>query len=223
MTIVNTKKWALWPRLTSSVIWLNYIQDDAHTVLIVVSNQPLVGVGSICSDNSVAFKTAFGSLMIWDHNTGPWLELGQLRAMLFMYHLVGVENGKWFDLSCLSGWVYYLLGNIDVLPVPWKQLFDVLLFAYEALASRGTWRTVCYFLQVLDRLLNRFQVYFFANFWGCPSKASFFIFLLRVIIVFSISFDVLLCLTRAFWSAVRFRHFWCAMTHRLDYSWVARF
>lgn len=55
---------------------LHYIQDDANTVLVVISDQALVGVGSICSHDSVAFEAAFGSLMIWNHNARARLELG---------------------------------------------------------------------------------------------------------------------------------------------------
>jgi len=76
MAVVNPKERAFRPVLVYSVLWLDDIQDNADTVFIIVPDETLVCVGSICSDYSVAFKTTFGYFVVRDHDPHARLQLG---------------------------------------------------------------------------------------------------------------------------------------------------
>ena len=139
VTVIYAEEGALRPRLRLSVFRLNYIQNYANSVLVIVPNQALIGIGGIRSDDSVSLKTTFGSLMVWDYDSYPWLKCkGQLFIRVFKNHLVRIKNCQRLDLSGLTSIVNYFLSNINILPVSFKQIFQILSLTNEALASRCT-------------------------------------------------------------------------------------
>ena len=64
-----------------------HVQNDRDSILIVVPNNALVGVCSICPHNSVSFKRAFRRLEVWPLE---FLRVGHVRPE---------------KINCLSFWV----------------------------------------------------------------------------------------------------------------------
>ena len=73
MTIIYTKEGALGPCLMLSVLRFYYIQNYRDPVLIISSDEPLIGIRSVCPNDSVPAETALSSLMIGNHYPGPRL------------------------------------------------------------------------------------------------------------------------------------------------------
>jgi hypothetical protein len=64
VTIENSKETNLWPFDAARelfVLWLQDVQDDRHTVFIVLPNDPLISIGSIRFN----VATFFGACLRW--------------------------------------------------------------------------------------------------------------------------------------------------------------
>ena len=126
---------------------LHYIEDDRHSILIVVADEALVSICRIGSDNSISFVAALGRLMV--RNDDPSAR-GQRQCsrlcQFFMYHMVCVNDGQWLNLSWLS-WVRIdLLSNVHALPIFLEQFLEVLSLTNELLAGTCTAWSICYLL-----------------------------------------------------------------------------
>ena len=70
MAIVNPEKRALRPVLAVFVLRLHDIENDSHTVFVVVSDNPLVGIGRIRRDYSVPLGGALCRLVFGEEYLG---------------------------------------------------------------------------------------------------------------------------------------------------------
>ena len=75
VSVEDTKEADLWPIYfqIGFILWFQNIQDDAHSILVVVSDDSLVCVGSIWLYYSTFLLTCFRWLMILQLN-GFWIE-----------------------------------------------------------------------------------------------------------------------------------------------------
>jgi len=75
MAVIYAKKWASWPR-TILLIWLGLqdVQNNWHSVFIVVPDEALVGVSCVASNHSISLARCFGWLIVWDYNLCSRLE-----------------------------------------------------------------------------------------------------------------------------------------------------
>ena len=74
VTIVHSEERTLGPGLMLSMLWLHDVQDNRHAVFIIVSNDTLMSLCSICTDNAIAFKAALCRLVIRNADTGAWFK-----------------------------------------------------------------------------------------------------------------------------------------------------
>lgn len=72
MTIIDTEERTSRPRLMLAVLWLDDVEDDRDSILVVVTHQSLVCIGSIGSNDSIAFVAALSGLVIRDDNACSW-------------------------------------------------------------------------------------------------------------------------------------------------------
>jgi hypothetical protein len=77
MAIKNTEKGTLWPVVWFFIWGFHYVQNNAHSVLIVVPNYSLVSVCSIASYNSIFLYRALS-----------WLKIRQLYIIGIWFWLV---------------------------------------------------------------------------------------------------------------------------------------
>ena len=82
MAVVDSKEAALWPVLVLSVRWLGDIENDGHSVFIVIPYEALVCNCRVGSHNSISFHTALSWLLIRDNDSCPRLE-GKFRLVSF--------------------------------------------------------------------------------------------------------------------------------------------
>lgn len=93
MAVVNTEERTFGPLLSLPGLWLNDVQDNADSVLVVVSNKALVRIGCVCSHDAVPFEATLGSLVVRDLNVHAWLQRKGVLFVAVAYHLVNVRNG----------------------------------------------------------------------------------------------------------------------------------
>ena len=74
MPVVDAKERALRPVLVGPTWRLQNVENDAHTVFVVVPHQPLVRIGGVGAHYSVSLERAFRRLMVWNYNLLSWLE-----------------------------------------------------------------------------------------------------------------------------------------------------
>ena len=93
MSIVNSQERARWPCFLLAMFGLHYIEDDRHSILIVVADEALVGICRIGSDNSISFVAALGRLMVRNNDASAWCQ-GQSCGLLliFVHHAVCVDH-----------------------------------------------------------------------------------------------------------------------------------
>lgn len=94
VTIIDSEKAAFGPLLVLSVLRLYDVQNNADSVFVVGSHQPLVCIRCVGSDNSISLERALGGLMVGNHYSETWLQLLWLflcRGVL-VHHLVDIQN-----------------------------------------------------------------------------------------------------------------------------------
>ena len=95
MTVIHAEERASRPCFVLSVLWLDDVQDDGHTVLVVVSYQALISVGSVGPDDTVPFVAALRWLVIRDDNPGAWRQWQSCCFLLLLVdHRVGVDHSE---------------------------------------------------------------------------------------------------------------------------------
>lgn len=72
--IVHTKETALGPLLILPVSWLRDIQNDRHSVLVVVSDETLIGNCRVRPDDTVSLDGAFRGFLIRQYDSGSRLQ-----------------------------------------------------------------------------------------------------------------------------------------------------
>ena len=75
------------------VLRLDYVQDDADAVFVVVAHEALVCIGCICTNNPISLITALGRLMVRNNDASAWCQ-GQSCGLLliFVHHAVCVDH-----------------------------------------------------------------------------------------------------------------------------------
>ena len=72
MPIVDCEVRTRRPRLQHSVLGLDYIENDADSVLVVAADQALIGISCIGANNPTPFMTALGHFVVRDHDSHAW-------------------------------------------------------------------------------------------------------------------------------------------------------
>ena len=139
VAVVDAEERAGRPGLVLPVLRLHDVEDDGDPVLVVIANQPLVGVGGVGPHDAVALVAALGRLVVGDDDAGPWSE-GQSCCLLLLlvHHRIGVNNGERADLCGFTRLRINFILHVHALPIALKQLFEVLLLSNKLLASRRT-------------------------------------------------------------------------------------
>ena len=128
MTVIHSEEWAFGPVFMLAMLWFHYVQDDRNSILIVSSDQALVGVCRISPYYPVPPQTAFCRLMIWHHYPRARLQR-QLTSVLiiafnscvFMKHQINIQSRERLDLGrdpCLR---VNLLRYVNVILVLFKE------------------------------------------------------------------------------------------------------
>jgi hypothetical protein len=128
MTIVDTEEGALRPVLILPVIRLDNVQNDGDSVFIVCSDETLVGIGSICSDNPVPLQTALCRLMVGDDYPAARLQRELLGFIIFIAivdHLVNILCCEYLSLRACQR--VKLLGHIKTRLVSFEECLQSLL------------------------------------------------------------------------------------------------
>lgn len=74
MTIENTEESTLWPIFAFLTRWLHNVEYDRNTILVIVTNDSLIGIGSIAGYDAVLANRAFGLLKVRKLNcVGIWI------------------------------------------------------------------------------------------------------------------------------------------------------
>ena len=60
MTVKNSEKRAPWPILTILIFGPHNVENNAHSIFVVVSDQTLVSICCISPDHAVAFARSLG-------------------------------------------------------------------------------------------------------------------------------------------------------------------
>ena len=69
MPIIDAKEGAGRPRFMLPVLGLDNVENDRNAILVVVSDEALVRIGRIGSDNAIPFIAALCRLMVRDDNS----------------------------------------------------------------------------------------------------------------------------------------------------------
>ena len=87
--VIDTEEGALGPFCTAVLLrlGLHYVEYDGNSVLVVVSDDSLVRVRSVCGDNAVSFGTVLGGLIVRHQLLDV---LNSARAYLLPYTLVKI-------------------------------------------------------------------------------------------------------------------------------------
>lgn len=87
--IIYAEEGALGPFCTAVLLRLrlHYVEYDGNSVLVVVSDNPLVRVSSVCGDNAVSLGTVLGGLIVRHQLFDV---LNSARAYLLPYTLVKI-------------------------------------------------------------------------------------------------------------------------------------
>ena len=84
VAVVDPEEGAFGPSLTRFGwlrLWSHDVENNGNSVFIIVPNNALVGVGSICSHDSVALRGELGTLVV-GHQTGDDVSLGYLFYLI---------------------------------------------------------------------------------------------------------------------------------------------
>jgi hypothetical protein len=65
MTVKYTKESAFRPIITFFARWLHNVKNDGDSILIVVSDYPLVSICSITRNNAILSNGTLGLLKVW--------------------------------------------------------------------------------------------------------------------------------------------------------------
>jgi hypothetical protein len=93
VTVVNTEERTFGPLLSLPGLWLNNVQDNTDSILVVVSHKALVSISCVCSHDAVPFEAELSSLVVRDLNSHTWLQRKGVLFVAVAYHLVNVRNG----------------------------------------------------------------------------------------------------------------------------------
>jgi hypothetical protein len=75
VSVKNSKETNLWPISFPLLIFrFKNVQDNRDSVFIVLTNNTLVSICSISSDQTISFKRMLRWLMIWNYNFMSWLK-----------------------------------------------------------------------------------------------------------------------------------------------------
>lgn len=117
MAIVNAEKGAFGPFFVFPVVRLDDVEDDTHSVFVVVPDQTLVSIGCVTSHHSVPLVGASGLLVVRDLDPRARLQRILPRFVIFdflVHHLFCLSSRELLHLrhSCL---VRYLLALRNLL------------------------------------------------------------------------------------------------------------
>jgi hypothetical protein len=65
MTVKYTKESAFRPIITFFTWWLHNVKNDRDSILIIVSDYPLVSICSITRNNAILSNGTLGLLKVW--------------------------------------------------------------------------------------------------------------------------------------------------------------
>ena len=111
MTIKHSEKCTLGPVIAFLIRWFHNIQDNWNSIFIVISNNSLICICCISSDQSVFPYWAFGWLKIWQLNS-----VRILLRLIAKYKRVDIKN-----IDCHRTWIRtclnlrYLIGRSSIL------------------------------------------------------------------------------------------------------------
>ena len=117
MSVVNAEKGAFGPFFVFPVVRLDDVEDDADSVFVVVPDQTLISVCCVASNHSVPLVGASGLLVVWNLDSGAWLQRILPRFVVFdllVHHLLCLGCRELLHLghACL---VRYLLALRNLL------------------------------------------------------------------------------------------------------------
>lgn len=75
MSIINSKEWASWPFFNLLEFWLNYVQNDANSILIIVPDNTLMCICRVAAYDSILFACKL-----------CWMVRGNESIDLFLFH-----------------------------------------------------------------------------------------------------------------------------------------
>lgn len=148
MAVINTEKGTGWPSFMLSVLWLNYVQNDAYSILIVVSYQPLIRVRSIRPNYPVPLITTLRGFVVGYNDSSARCQL-QFRGLLnnFGHHFVNIYDCQRFYCSRLSRLGINFVSHIHILPIFRKKILQICIWtANKTLTSTRALRSICYAL-----------------------------------------------------------------------------
>lgn len=123
MAIIDSKEWTSWPSFVFPAWWLQYVQNYWDSVFIVISDEALVGICSICSDNPVAFQGMFCSFKVGNYNL--LCRLNRYRIWVSLHQGLNVWFCIWFFvLLCI---LCSLVKNICFLSVVTSRMASELV------------------------------------------------------------------------------------------------
>ena len=135
MSIIHAKEGALGPCLVLPVLRFDYIQNYGDAVLIISSDESLIGIRSVCPHDPVPAETALSGLVIGHDYPGPRLQrklprvilLAPLYRRVLVEHFVHVDGGETLNLGVHArGWIEFL-AHIDVLLVLLEEVLQIQL------------------------------------------------------------------------------------------------
>ena len=119
-----------------AMLWFHNVQDYRNSILIVSSDQALVGVCRVCPYYPVPPQTAFSRLMIWHHYPRARLQrhltsvlIITFNSCVFMKHQINIQSRERLDLGrdpCLR---VNLLRDVNVILVLFKEGLKIQLAA----------------------------------------------------------------------------------------------
>lgn len=133
VTVIHSEKRAFGPALMLSMFRLDDIQNDWNSILIIASDQALVGVCSVSPHNAVSSQAAFSCFMVGNDNSSPRLKrefpciilIAPLNSGILMKHLIDIQSGEALNFGVNPSWGVKLLLNTYVLLVLLKECFQI--------------------------------------------------------------------------------------------------
>jgi hypothetical protein len=119
VSVIDSKEAAPWPFVRVDVcsrFWWQQIGDDGDSVLIVISDEALVCVGSVRSDDACAFIGSFGRFVTRNYDFMSWLNSEALTSVAL-----------WLCLLHIDIWAFNVFIDVGFAPRPGDYLLFLTL------------------------------------------------------------------------------------------------
>lgn len=150
MTIIDGKEGASRPEVYLLELWLYYVQDNWHSIFVVVSNHTLMSVSRICNHNSILFWCKLGRVVI----------LSELLDLLFLHFHVFFSLAHCHLHASILNDVVGAQIFLSLFPLSLFLCFSshcrerVFFLQSSSFISLLTTRSSCSFLEYIERVLN---------------------------------------------------------------------